>query len=875
VVHGVCRGQFYFSSEDGLWTRNGTAQGTRLLLPQTQEPQLLPDGMLFGCDSGLFFEATDTAHGRELWFSDGTRAGTRLLLDLNPGPALSYYLREASAVAGRAALLAAAPAGVNAGGLILSDGTPAGTMDLAGQSAATRPGWVLESFFDGQRVWVSGGGAPGNGDSGIYVAELKAGSMRKLQLPQWGDLFGRAFFAYGNGVAFVGSNANTGSELWTSDGTAAGTAPLFEWGPGALNGIFAAIRTPSGILAYAQDPAAARTQLLLSDGTLAGTRVLADVAIGPLARWLLSARYFASLPSGAPSRGTFFVGSQSEDDWEPWISDGTRAGTMQLANIALPSPGSSDPGAWLRHGGHAYFAADDGIHGREFWRSEVASLSTTGIGQGQTRKMAEPHPGPKSSVLTSLLPVTTGQAAVGAGRIWWISEASSAAEWSLWSTDGSVLDLAEHFDPVASSKVTPYQLIGTLGAGLVYEGAYSQPSYPMRGYGLYELQGGHARLILDTSSSPFLSRNRTIHAGALWIGHTRPIVAAMHHYAKGTLRAVPEPKGELQTVLGLTGFGPWVFARGLDRDAQPGLWRSDVSATQLQRIGAFEAVALRAVRNRLWMAVRVNGASQLWVGDGQPGQFVSIGNIAVLCDFAGELGDKLIYAPSCSSPGPLFAADPQTRTVERIHPSAEPTRGLLALGARRMLFVASDAQHGSELWITDGTQAGTRLFLETMPGPESAQPELLGQVAGLAYGALDYSSYGREPFVLRYGAGQSDAGRSCGTGGSILFADDPVLGTTMNVQAAFVPVHSLSVLLLGGIEPRPLRLPGGECFAQVDLAQLLAMWLLAPQSGRWSLALPIPNDSQLHGLRFAMQAIHVSPGGSIEATQGLHMALGR
>jgi ELWxxDGT repeat protein len=242
---------------------------------------------------------------------------------------------------------------------------------------------------------------------------------------------------------------------------------------------------------------------------------------------------------------------------------------------------------------------------------------------------------------------------------------------------------------------------------------------------------------------------------------------------EGHLARRSRTQGRAADGAGAHGLWAWVFARGLDRDAQPGLLaqRRFCDAVAADRCIRGRGAASGA--NRLWMAVRVNGASQLWVGDGQPGQFVSIGNIAVLCDFAGELGDKLIYAPSCSSPGPLFAADPQTRTVERIHPSAEPTRGLLALGARRMLFVASDAQHGSELWITDGTQAGTRLFLETMPGPESAQPELLGQVAGLAYGALDYSSYGREPFVLRYGAGQSDAGRSCGTGGSILFADDP------------------------------------------------------------------------------------------------------
>src|SRR5262249_18436363 len=36
-----------------------------------------------------------------------------------------------------------------------------------------------------------------------------------------------------------------------------------------------------------------------------------------------------------------------------------------------------------------------------------------------------------------------------------------------------------------------------------------------------------------------------------------------------------------------------------------------------------------------------------------------------------------------------------------------------------LYFAATDAQHGTELWVTDGTAAGTRLAEEITPGPGS------------------------------------------------------------------------------------------------------------------------------------------------------------
>jgi ELWxxDGT repeat protein len=43
-------------------------------------------------------------------------------------------------------------------------------------------------------------------------------------------------------------------------------------------------------------------------------------------------------------------------------------------------------------------------------------------------------------------------------------------------------------------------------------------------------------------------------------------------------------------------------------------------------------------------------------------------------------------------------------------------------------FVNTDAEHGWEIWRTDGTRKGTRLAFDLVPGPGSAQPVLDGIV---------------------------------------------------------------------------------------------------------------------------------------------------
>ncbi|HSG41402.1 MAG TPA: ELWxxDGT repeat protein, partial [Thermoanaerobaculia bacterium] len=55
-----------------------------------------------------------------------------------------------------------------------------------------------------------------------------------------------------------------------------------------------------------------------------------------------------------------------------------------------------------------------------------------------------------------------------------------------------------------------------------------------------------------------------------------------------------------------------------------------------------------------------------------------------------------------------------------------------------ILFTVSDGMHGTELWITDGTEAGTRLLKDLCPGVCSSQPQSLTVLGSRIYfGATD------------------------------------------------------------------------------------------------------------------------------------------
>jgi ELWxxDGT repeat protein len=70
-----------------------------------------------------------------------------------------------------------------------------------------------------------------------------------------------------------------------------------------------------------------------------------------------------------------FAASDGVAGAELWKSDGTSAGTMLVADIR-PGPDSSAPFLLTRVGGTVFFTADDGTNGAELWKSDGTAGGT-------------------------------------------------------------------------------------------------------------------------------------------------------------------------------------------------------------------------------------------------------------------------------------------------------------------------------------------------------------------------------------------------------------------------------------------------------------------------------------------------------------------
>ena len=100
-------------------------------------------------------------------------------------------------------------------------------------------------------------------------------------------------------------------------------------------------------------------ELWSTDGTPAGTGLAVD-----LESWAV--RLVPPRPDGLERPALFPRPAVPPEGAELWTSDGTATGTRLVQDIA-PGPSWSTPYSLTPADGALYFSANDGAHGRELW----------------------------------------------------------------------------------------------------------------------------------------------------------------------------------------------------------------------------------------------------------------------------------------------------------------------------------------------------------------------------------------------------------------------------------------------------------------------------------------------------------------------------
>lgn len=769
-----------------LWRTDGTPAGTSLLKdinpgvseglnPQPQGSE--PAGFV-SFKGRVFFAATDQpggfstptlGSGRELWATDGTPAGTQLVRDINPDR-LPAQANDSSDPAGlvvfRDRLWFAATVRSAGRELWTSDGTGEGTvpfMDLLPGPFSSNPtrltvvGDHLYFIVDQRALWRTDGTVEG-------TRRVHPEEEPDFRTPGWDRLV-----ALGNRLFALRVRAGF-HELWTSDGTTEGTRPLKVLAPFSTQFGDPEIAVAGDRLVFSAESAFEGRELWVTDGTEEGTRLLRDF-------WPGGPDLLGRVPNGQPrtlaSLGPLvaFAALSPDVGDEPWVTDGTDAGTRLVGDVA-PNAGAaasvpmgSSPSAFAVSPGFLWFAASDGGRrlGNELrrWggtRAPDLVRDLTPIWVNRTLGGLGSFAGPGSSHPTALRPV-------GDRVVFRATDPIYGAE--LHVSDGTATG-TRRLANLSSASGRPSLLLRNNGSRLLVSGFDGRlallrewtPAGPSRVWASPAGGGAEPRIehgegwafVLTNGQSGGL-RRAVLHEwrDPLPVPATRLVALDLWRIASGAgfLWAAGVGTNNTPTLwrLGaggdpvafpITGSNPtYTLFQSAELNGRLLFSASGQRPRELWSGGADGIRVLRAAdgsgldfidrfhrfNDRLYFQAATQITAQYWSTDGTdsgtrrfreeaPAAGRPVSELKPV-----TLNGKLLFsALRFGEPHELWVSDGTTEGTTALGRVLDPIRGELHAQSIRHLAVAGDRAFfraatawGAELWVTDGTPGGTRM----------------------------------------------------------------------------------------------------------------------------------------------------------------------
>lgn len=376
-------GNLFFNLNTGFtgsgrepWASNGTPAGTRQLrdiYPGSRGSNPQSFAVL---GSSAMFDARSPDEGTELWISDGTPGGTTLVLDVYPG---SWGSQPQALFSGLGKVFFFARTLSLGRQPWVSDGTPGGTVQLATLFPNTGflayPDWteaIGKVFFIAQdqavgyEPWVSDG-TPAGTRMLIDVNPADDGPWPRLL----GEFAGNMWFIADDG---------TNDQLWSSDGTTAGTVPVFTFDRGATDRI---PRQPGVVfderLYFAAWSAGEGVELWATDGTPGGTGLVLDALPGAASSYPADLAAVGSLltfgagPDGSrsfwaqPASDFIFWDGFESGDASRWVTETQLGGTLAYA-AAAAGRGETGMEVALGAGNERAFVTDESPDDEDVYR---------------------------------------------------------------------------------------------------------------------------------------------------------------------------------------------------------------------------------------------------------------------------------------------------------------------------------------------------------------------------------------------------------------------------------------------------------------------------------------------------------------------------
>jgi ELWxxDGT repeat protein len=465
------------------------------------------------------------------------------------------------------------------------------------------------------------------------------------------------------------------------------------------------------------------------------------------------------------------------------VTDGTAAGTALLHDIRPGAALGSSPTNFVAQNSRVFFSAFEDVHGRELWTSDLTTAGTVLLHDLAPQR-------PNGAGITQL-------AALGDKVVFDANDGVTGLE--PWVSDGTAAGTLQLGDLAAGAA-------GSAPRGFTsFLGKLYFSANGAAGRELWSTDGTPAGTVQVKDIAPGATGSDprhfvTWHGALYFTAVTSPFTRTLWRTdgtAAGTVQVsavaivdfAPAPLIPLTNCLVIVGTGTLYRYDG----SNPAVPVDSVNPVQVN----YNAPTL-AIGDWGYFFGDRGGLLELWRTDGTAAGTTHVYQFSTyVLQFIGgnyslaALGDRVVVSANDKAPTgvgqELYVTDGTTAGTSLLRdispgPASDSDPAALLSVPDRVFFTASDGVHGRELWSTDGTTAGTVLVADLSPGADGALASSTTVAAGV----------GRRAVI---------AASTPATGSELWITDGTAGGTQLLFELQPGPASGIAGSVLGGILP--------------------------------------------------------------------------